>query len=168
MTVKRILVKFKGALEETHKMALKALNGSWDELFSAWSFPIESYDSLGRVLKEMGRPHHKHEYLLPKTYVQRPKRSNAMYGKYATLLKKVTIEETRLIGDIERYEGKRLPSKDEDQRRRAYHFFQEEPHREGMSEIQYQVENAFYLKWKELAALRREINELHEELKALD
>lgn len=165
MTVARIVVKFKGSLEETHKMAIKSLGGIWDDLFMAWNLPLEAYDTLCRILKEIGKIYDKREVILPKTYVHQSKRSIAMYGKYAAILKKLIHEETRLLIDIERYECKRLRT---DERPRAFHFFQEKPVREGLSEMSYLIENTFYLKWKELADIRKEINQLHEELKALD
>ena len=161
-----LVVRFKFTCHERLKLAIKSLGGKWDDLCNGWIFDVYKSPELLRILAQEAIQHTKFEITLPKTYLDTPPRNNAMYGKYASLVKKVNRDEDLLLEQVERY-AKRRPLDENEHLPNAFHLFKEEP-KKTLPELQYHIELGFYNQFKEIDRLRKEIEQLHKELLDLE
>lgn len=161
-----IVVKLKFTLRPEHKDAFKSLGARWDALCNGWIFDASKAHHIQQILSSERLQHTNFEITLPKTYLDTPPRNNAMYGKYASLVKKVNKDEDSLLEQIERY-AKRRPLDEKEHLPNSFHLFKEEP-KKTLPELQYHIELGFYNQFKEIDRLRKEIELLHKELLELE
>lgn len=165
----RIILKIKGKASEQLKQAIKSIDGYWDDLFDAWSLPMESSIHIKPLME--GIIYEAREFKLPKEHVNIKPKVRAMYGKYAILTQKLINEEQKLIGEITQYEKGNVRTLGKAQDGSAiydipwsYQMYQDEPSDQGKPYSAYLIEKKFHSRLLEIKNLRSEIEQIHHEL----
>ncbi len=173
--IRRIILKTKGAFPPEIKSAIKAIGGYWDDLFDGYSLPMESSIHIARLMDEISVAYEAKEFNLPKEHVNQKAGERYMYGKYATLTKKLIHDEMRLMKEIlehekntQRFSGigengsqiKDLPW--------SFSMYEDEPKSEGRLYSAYLIEKQFHERLLELKKLRKELAQIDAELKAFE
>lgn len=173
--IRRIILKIKGALCPNIKLALKSIGGYWDDLFDAYSLPMESSIHIVPLMKESGIAYEVKEFNLPKEHVNQKAGERYMYGKYASLTKKLIHDEMKLMKDIldhERTTSRTVgigengsPIYDLPW---SFSMYEDEPKSEGRPYSAHLIEKQFHTRLLELKKLRKELAEMDAELKATE
>lgn len=158
----RIILKVQGKTTDLHKQAIRSLGGYWDDLFDAWSLPIESAQDVAKLMN--GIECQIKQFNLPESHVNQSSKERTLYGKYGMLTKQLIKDETQLIKEITIYE-KENPKKPMSWNHQMY---EEAPIEEGKPYAAYLIEKNFHVRMLQLRAMRQEIRQIHLELLAYE
>lgn len=165
-TIRRIILLHRAGtskkLPDHVKMLLKSFGGYWDDLFDGWSLPIDCAQRIQAIIRDCGITVEIKEVNLPESHVKERGKDRVMYGKYATLLKKIQNDERALCIDIAKYQKNTKPPPDKEDDRPMFPY--KKPSPEGKNETAFMIENEFYRRYSEICLLRQEINQIHREL----
>ena len=172
--IRRIILKTKGQLCPNVKIAIKSIGGYWDDLFDGYSLPMESSIHIARLMSEASITYEAREFNLPKEHVNQKAGERYMYGKYASLTKKLIHDEMRLMKEIIEHEKntERLGIDQNGSRIKelpwSFSMYEDAPKIEGRPYSAYLVEQQFHSRLLELKKLRKEIAQIDAELKAFE